>query len=141
MTLFLFQTSKVEFAQFGEIFNTIVEVFLFFDKNGDGKLNKKDIIRTLNETSPLEKSPAHITEKRFSNIIYFTSMLLLTFCMLFNFFFSPSFSFFTCFDFPFWLSSLQKKWTGTRMGRSLLGSSSLVSSNGLGLMLMNRCTK
>lgn len=36
------------------------------------------------------------------------------------------------------LSSLQKKWTGTRMVRSLSGSSYLVSLIGLGLKQMNR---
>lgn len=77
MMSFLSQSSKAELAQLGEVFNTIVEVFLFFDKNGDGKLNKKDMVKTLNETYPLERSPAHITENRFS-IIYFPSMVPLT---------------------------------------------------------------
>ncbi|RYR61865.1 hypothetical protein Ahy_A04g019100 [Arachis hypogaea] len=36
-------------------------------------------------------------------------------------------------------SSLQKKWTGTIMDKSLSGSSSSVSSNELELMQMNRC--
>lgn len=49
-------------------FNTIVEAFLFFDKNGDGKLNKKDMMKALNESSPWEKSPAHITRTRFSKL-------------------------------------------------------------------------
>lgn len=57
---------KAELAKLGEVFNTIVEVFLFFDKNGDGKLNQKDMIRTLNETNPRERSPARITKDRFS---------------------------------------------------------------------------
>lgn len=47
-------------------FDAIVEVFLFLDKNGDGKLKKKDMIKALNESSPWEKSPAHITRSRFS---------------------------------------------------------------------------
>ncbi|XP_012567552.1 probable calcium-binding protein CML22 isoform X2 [Cicer arietinum] len=34
---------KAKLAQLGEVFDTIVEIFLFFDKNGDGKLDKKDM--------------------------------------------------------------------------------------------------
>lgn len=64
-----------ELAQLGEVFNTIVEVFLYFDKNGDGKLNQEDMIRTMNETNTRERSPAHITKDRFSIIYYHTKML------------------------------------------------------------------
>ncbi|KAJ1375742.1 EF-Hand 1, calcium-binding site, partial [Sesbania bispinosa] len=56
---------KAELAHLGEAFNTMVEVFLFFDKNGDGKLNWEDMVRTLNETNPRERSPAYITKDRF----------------------------------------------------------------------------
>jgi hypothetical protein len=63
---FFVQSPKAELAQLGQVFDTIVEIFLFFDKNGDGKLNKKDMIRTMNETHPRERSPAHITKNRFS---------------------------------------------------------------------------
>ncbi|CAL5191837.1 unnamed protein product [Lathyrus oleraceus] len=58
-------TPKAELAQVGEVFDAIVEIFLFFDKNGDGKFNKKDMMRTMNETNPKERSPAHITKNRF----------------------------------------------------------------------------
>jgi Ca2+-binding EF-hand superfamily protein len=71
---FFVQSPKAELAQLGQVFDTIVEIFLFFDKNGDGKLNKKDMIRTMNETHPRERSPAHITKNRFS-IVYFISIL------------------------------------------------------------------
>lgn len=47
-------------------FNTIIEVFLFLDKTGDGKLKRKDVVKALNEASPKEKSPSHITRTRFS---------------------------------------------------------------------------
>ena len=73
---FFSQSSKAELAQVGEIFNTIVEVFVFFDQNGDGKLNQKDMVRTLNETNPRERSPARISKHRFRTT-YLTSMLLL----------------------------------------------------------------
>lgn len=48
------------------IFDPIVEVFLFLDKDGKGKLNKADVIKTLNnEDYPLERSPSHVTNMRF----------------------------------------------------------------------------
>ncbi|KAL2336933.1 hypothetical protein Fmac_011379 [Flemingia macrophylla] len=59
-------SSKAGFAQVGEIFNTIVEVFVFFDHNGDGKLNQKDMIKTLN--NPRERSPARISKHRFQEM-------------------------------------------------------------------------
>ncbi|GLU08564.1 hypothetical protein SLE2022_254700 [Rubroshorea leprosula] len=49
-------------------FNTIVDVFLFLDKNGDGKLNKKDMIKALNDSTPWEKSLAHVTRTRFKEM-------------------------------------------------------------------------
>lgn len=49
-------------------FDTIIEAFLFLDKNGDGKLNKKVIIKALNEESPGEKSPIHISRTRFEEM-------------------------------------------------------------------------
>ncbi|CAJ1779302.1 unnamed protein product [Sphenostylis stenocarpa] len=61
-------SSKAGLEQVGEIFNTIVEAFVFFDKNGDGKLNQKDMVRTLNETSPRERSPARISKHRFQEM-------------------------------------------------------------------------
>ncbi|PNX73569.1 putative calcium-binding protein CML22-like [Trifolium pratense] len=57
--------AELAVAQVGQVFDTIVDIFLFFDKNGDGKLNKKDMIRTMNEAHPRERSPAHITKNRF----------------------------------------------------------------------------
>ncbi|QCE11172.1 probable calcium-binding protein CML22 [Vigna unguiculata] len=61
-------SSKAGLEQFGEIFNSIVEAFVFFDQNGDGKLNKKDMVRTLNETNPRERSPARISKHRFQEM-------------------------------------------------------------------------
>ena len=57
-------------------FDAIVEAFLFLDKNGDGKLNKKDMIKALNEASPWERSPAHVTRTRFSITSSLTILLI-----------------------------------------------------------------
>ncbi|KAL8100029.1 putative calcium-binding protein CML22 [Apium graveolens] len=49
-------------------FDAIIEAFLFFDKNGDGKLNKKDMTNALNDDSQFERSPTHITRTRFKEM-------------------------------------------------------------------------
>ncbi|XP_058002181.1 probable calcium-binding protein CML22 [Hevea brasiliensis] len=57
-------TSKMGSPELEATFDTLVEAFLFLDKNGDGKPSKKDVLKALNEAS-WEKSPAHITKFRF----------------------------------------------------------------------------
>lgn len=74
----LFQTSKIDSPQLEATFDTVIEVFSFLDKNGDGKLNKTDMVKALNEAYPLEKSPAHVTRTRFS-INSFATMVKLVF--------------------------------------------------------------
>ncbi|RZR92574.1 hypothetical protein BHM03_00020886 [Ensete ventricosum] len=49
-------------------FDKLAEAFAFLDKNGDGKLDKKDIILALNEASSKEKSPTHVTSRRFKEM-------------------------------------------------------------------------
>uniref|UniRef100_A0A7N0UH53 EF-hand domain-containing protein n=1 Tax=Kalanchoe fedtschenkoi TaxID=63787 RepID=A0A7N0UH53_KALFE len=44
----------------------VVEVFLYLDKNGDGKLQKKDLSMALNGAYPWERSPRHVIKNRFS---------------------------------------------------------------------------
>ncbi|KAL7251231.1 hypothetical protein ACSBR1_013124 [Camellia fascicularis] len=61
-------TSKMGSPQLEATFDTIIEAFLFLDKNGDGKLNKKDMVKALNGDSPLEISPAHVTRTRFEEM-------------------------------------------------------------------------
>ncbi|KAK2987228.1 hypothetical protein RJ640_022260 [Escallonia rubra] len=61
-------TSKMGSPQLKATFDTIIEAFLFLDKNGDGKLNKKDLVKALNEASPWERSPAHISRTRFEEM-------------------------------------------------------------------------
>lgn len=96
----LFQTSRLGSPQLEATFDTIIEVFMFLDKNGNGKLNKKDMVKALNETSPWEKSPSHITKSRFSikcftgyslNFILFLCFIVKFFCFGLIFLSFPSF--------------------------------------------------
>lgn len=57
-------------------FDAIIEAFMFFDKNGDGKLNKKDMTNALNDDSQFERSPTHITRTRFSKNFTFSNSYL-----------------------------------------------------------------
>ena len=135
----MFQTSRLGSPQLEATFDTIIEVFLFLDKSGNGNLNKKDMVKALNETSPWEKSPSHITKSRFS-INCFTGctlnfILFLYFLNEVFFFFLVEFLLISLFSFQ----NMQKKWTGTKMGRSVSGSSSLLSLIGLELTWMKIC--
>ncbi|KAG7990997.1 hypothetical protein I3843_02G053600 [Carya illinoinensis] len=62
------ETSRLGSPQLEATFDTVIEVFLFLDKNGNGKLNKNDMVKALNDASPREKSPSHITRTRFEEM-------------------------------------------------------------------------
>jgi hypothetical protein len=84
MVWILFQTSRLGSPQLEATFDTIIEVFFFLDKNGDGRLNKKDVVKALNEASPWEKSPSHITRTRFSMNFASLAILWLLFWFLYS---------------------------------------------------------
>ncbi|XP_047318707.1 probable calcium-binding protein CML22 [Impatiens glandulifera] len=60
--------SKLGVAELESTFEIIVEAFLFLDKNGDGKLNKKDVIKSLNEDFRWERSSMHVITNRFKEM-------------------------------------------------------------------------
>ncbi|XP_030553211.1 probable calcium-binding protein CML22 [Rhodamnia argentea] len=62
------ETEKIGSPSIEATFDAIIEAFLFLDKDGDGKLKKKDVIKALNEASPTEKTPRHVTMKRFKEM-------------------------------------------------------------------------
>ncbi|XP_042966735.1 probable calcium-binding protein CML22 isoform X5 [Carya illinoinensis] len=62
------ETSRLGSPRLEATFDTVIEVFLFLDKNGNGKLNKNDMVKALNDASPREKSPSHITRTRFEEM-------------------------------------------------------------------------
>ncbi|XP_042059891.1 probable calcium-binding protein CML22 isoform X2 [Salvia splendens] len=116
--------------------NAIIEVFLFIDKNGVGKLKKKDVVKALNEASPKEKSPSHITHNRFSYEPFF-------FFDNFNILRS---SWFITGKRCVWLLTvalllMQKKWTGIRTGRLASRNSCSRLSVGSGLSVTMKIMK
>lgn len=60
------QISRIGSQKLEATFDLIVEAFSFLDKNGDGKLNKKEVMVALRKNSAKEKSPNRINTKRFS---------------------------------------------------------------------------
>lgn len=64
--------------QLESTFDTMIEAFMFMDKNKDAKLNKKDMIKALNDT-PWERSPSHLTRTRFSTLLSFLLFFHTTF--------------------------------------------------------------
>ncbi|XP_027116789.1 probable calcium-binding protein CML22 isoform X2 [Coffea arabica] len=60
--------SDILSPQLQATFNIIIEAFLFLDKKGKGKLNRKDVVQALNEASSLERSPSHVTHTRFKEM-------------------------------------------------------------------------
>ncbi|XP_030462982.1 probable calcium-binding protein CML22 [Syzygium oleosum] len=62
------ETEKIGSPSVEATFDTIIEAFLFLDKDGDGKLKKKDVFKALNEASPRERSPRHVNRKRFKEM-------------------------------------------------------------------------
>lgn len=48
-----------------EAFNTIADTFVFFDKDNDGYVTKKEMVQTLNEASPVQETAGDIAVKRF----------------------------------------------------------------------------
>ncbi|CAN0875483.1 Probable calcium-binding protein CML22 [Linum grandiflorum] len=61
-------SSRMGSPELEATFDTVVEAFLFLDKNGDGMLNKKDLVNALNDASPWEKSPLRITKSIFKEM-------------------------------------------------------------------------
>ncbi|KAJ8424973.1 hypothetical protein Cgig2_001828 [Carnegiea gigantea] len=59
--------SRLGSPQLEATFDTFVEAFFYMDKNGDGKLNKKDLVMALTE-APWERSAGCVTKTRFKEM-------------------------------------------------------------------------
>lgn len=106
-----------------ETFDRIVDAFLFLDKNGDGKLNKKDVDKSLNEFYPWEKSPGagNIWKNPFSidcfPSIHFFFFVFKFLAVIVNFLLISRCN--LC-------KTMQWRWTRTGMGRSASENFSLL---------------
>jgi hypothetical protein len=73
-----FQITILGSQQLSYMFNELLEAFIFLDKDGDGKLKRKDFILSLNDSYHQEKSPGHVTSRRFSIVALPLNSLLLS---------------------------------------------------------------
>lgn len=49
-------------------FETLVDAFVFLDKNKDGYVSKSEMVEAINETASGERSSGQIAMKRFGNL-------------------------------------------------------------------------
>lgn len=61
-------TKSVLLLHLQEAFNTIADAFVFFDKNKDGYVTRKEMVQTLNEASPVQETAGDIAVKRFQEM-------------------------------------------------------------------------
>lgn len=50
-----------------EAFETLVDSFVFLDKNKDGYVSRNEMVRAINETTSGERSSGRIAMRRFGN--------------------------------------------------------------------------
>lgn len=62
------RVSEFESAKLNCVFDELIDAFLFFDKDGDGKMKRKDVTRRMNEEAHQERTPAHITARLFKEM-------------------------------------------------------------------------
>ncbi|KAK9058468.1 hypothetical protein SSX86_023310 [Deinandra increscens subsp. villosa] len=66
--IYLLAATTIGSPELKATFDSMIDAFLFLDNNGDGKLDKKDMIKAMNDDFPKEKSPTHITMTRFKEL-------------------------------------------------------------------------
>ncbi|CAL4910350.1 unnamed protein product [Urochloa decumbens] len=62
------RVSEFESAKLNYVFDELIDAFLFFDKDGDGKMKRRDVTQRMNETSHQERTPSHITAQLFKEM-------------------------------------------------------------------------
>ncbi|OEL36655.1 putative calcium-binding protein CML22 [Dichanthelium oligosanthes] len=62
------RVSEFESAKLNYVFDELIDAFLFFDKDGDGKMKRKDVTQRMNEASHQERTPSHITAQLFKEM-------------------------------------------------------------------------
>uniref|UniRef100_A0A0E0KYG0 EF-hand domain-containing protein n=1 Tax=Oryza punctata TaxID=4537 RepID=A0A0E0KYG0_ORYPU len=61
-----YRVSEFESARLNYVFDELIDAFLFFDKDGNGKMKRKDVTQRMNEATHQERTPSHITSQLFS---------------------------------------------------------------------------
>lgn len=62
------RVSEFESAKLNYIFDELIDAFLFFNRDGDGKVTRKDVTQRMNEESHRERTPTHITTQLFKEM-------------------------------------------------------------------------
>ncbi|XP_047096393.1 probable calcium-binding protein CML22 isoform X1 [Lolium rigidum] len=62
------RVSEFESAKLNYVFDELIDAFLFFNKEGDGKMRRKDVTQRMNEASHQERTPSHITTQLFKEM-------------------------------------------------------------------------
>nr|CAB3460203.1 unnamed protein product [Digitaria exilis] len=60
--------SEFESAKLNYVFDELIDAFIFFDHDGDGKMRRRDVTRRMNEASHQERTPSHITAQLFKEM-------------------------------------------------------------------------
>nr|CAB3463910.1 unnamed protein product [Digitaria exilis] len=62
------RVSEFESAKLNYVFDELIDAFIFFDHDGDGKMRRRDVTRRMNEASHQERTPSHITAQLFKEM-------------------------------------------------------------------------
>lgn len=62
------RVSEFESDKLNYIFDELIDAFLFFNRDGDGKVTRKDVTQRMNEESDRERTPTHITTQLFKEM-------------------------------------------------------------------------
>ncbi|XP_052155501.1 probable calcium-binding protein CML22 [Oryza glaberrima] len=63
-----YRVSEFESARLNYVFDELIDAFLFFDKDGNGKMKRKDVTQRMNEATHQERTPSHITSQLFKEM-------------------------------------------------------------------------
>lgn len=63
------QKSRMGLPNLESTFQTLVDAFVFLDKNKDGYVSKNEMVHAINETTAGERSSGRIAMKRFGQLL------------------------------------------------------------------------
>lgn len=68
-----YQKSRMGLPDMESTFETLVEAFVFLDKNHDGHVSRREMVEAINETTSGERSSGRIAMRRFGQFSLFLS--------------------------------------------------------------------